>query len=123
MPISPQNIPINDITSDENGRDVIGRGQNPNDRSHQLNDEVVEMTQRHLTSEFELAVFAKRVTEAEIRECNLEYELSQEIHLFDQARQLIVEMRETFSIEDQGCIRTIEVLETQRANAPQDSLS
>jgi len=59
-------------------------------------------------------VFSNRVTEAEIRERNLEYELSQEIHLFNQARKLVVEMRETFSIEDQGCIRRIEMLETQR---------
>ena len=113
MPVSAQNISITDITSDENGRDVIGDIRNPNDRNHPLNHEVVEMTQRHLTSEFEIAEFANRVTEAEIRR-NLEYELSQEIHLFDQARHLIGEMREKFSIEDQGCIRRIEMLETQR---------
>ena len=72
------------------------------------------MTQRHLTSEFELAVFSNRVTENEIRERNLEYELSQETYLFNQARQLILEMREAFSVEDDGCIRRIGMLETQR---------
>ena len=114
MPVSPQKNRITDITSDENGRDVVGRIQNPSDGSHQLNDEVAEMTQRHLTSEFELAVFSNRVTEAEVRERNLEYELSQEIHLFNQARQIIVEMRETFSIEDGGCSRRIGMLENER---------
>jgi len=112
--MSPQDVPIIDITSDDNGRDVVERVQNPSDGNLQLGDEVVEMTQRHLTSEFELAVFSSRVTEAEIRERNLEYELSQETYLFNQARQLIVEMREAFSIEDDGCVRRIEMLETQR---------
>lgn len=112
--MSPQDVPITDITSDENGRDVTETVQNPNDGNVQLGDEVVEMTQRHLTSEFELAVFSNLVTETEIRERSLEYELSQETYLFNQARQLIVEMREAFSIEDDGCIRRIEMLETQR---------
>ena len=114
MPISPQNIPINDITSDENGRDAVMGSRNPNDRLLMLNDEVVEMTQRHLTSEFELAELSNHVSEAEVHEQNLEYELSQEIHMFNQARNLVLEMRESFSIEDQGCIRRIEMLETQR---------
>ena len=114
MPLSPQDIPINDITSDENGRDVVMGNRNPNERLLMLNDEVVEMTQRHLISEFELAELANHVSEAETHEQNLQFELSQEIHMFNQARSLVLEMRETFSIEDQGCIQRIEMLETQR---------
>ena len=103
-PISPQDIPITDITSDENGRDVVEGVQNPNNRMLMLNDEVVNMTQRQLTSEFELAEFSNIVSEAEVREYNLQRELSQEIHMFNEARNLIIEMRANFSIEDQGCI-------------------
>ena len=114
MPISPQDIPITDITSDENGRDVVEGVQNPNNRMLMLNDEVVNMTQRQLTSEFELAEFSNIVSEAEVREYNLQRELSQEIHMFNEARNLIIEMRANFSIEDQGCITRIEMLETQR---------
>ena len=113
-PISPQDIPITDITSDENGRDVVEGIQNPNSRMLMLNDEVVNMTQRQLTSEFELAEFSNIVSEAEVREYNLQRELSQEIHMFNEARNLITEMRTNFSIEDQGCITRIEMLETQR---------
>ena len=57
---------------------------------------------------------SNRMVEAEVRERNLELDLSQEIHLFNQARNLIGETREGFTIEDQGCIRRIEMLETQR---------
>ena len=113
-PISPQDIPITDITSDENGRDVVEGVQNPNNRMLMLNDEVVNMTQRQLTSEFELAEFSNIVSEAEVREYNLQHELSQEIHMFNEARNLIIEMRANFSIEDQGCITRIEMLEAQR---------
>lgn len=52
--------------------------------------------------------------EAEIRQRNLEHELSQEVHTFNRARALIGEMRNSFTIEDLGCVRTIEMLETQR---------
>lgn len=79
-----------------------------------LNDEVVDMAQRQLTSEFELAEFSNLISEAEVQEYNLNYELSQEIHMFNEARLLISEMRTNFSIEDQGCIRRIEMFETQR---------
>ena len=114
-PISPQDVPITDITSDENGRDVVEGNQNPNSRMLMLNDEVVNMTQRQLTSEFELAEFSNIVSEAEFREYNLQRELSQEIHMFNEARNLITEMRKpNFSIEDQGCITRIEMLETQK---------
>ena len=113
LPVSPQNVPIND-TSDDNGRDAVVGNRNPNDRLLMLNDEVVEMTQRHLTSEFELAELSNHISEAEVRGQNLEYELSQEIHMFNEDRNLVLEMRESFSIEDQGCIRRIEMLETQR---------
>ena len=113
-PISPQDVPITDITSDENGRDVAEGSQNPNSRMLMLNDEVVNMTQRQLTSEFELAELSNIVSEAEFREYNLQRELSQEIHMFNEARNLITEMRTNFSIEDQGCITRIEMLETQR---------
>ena len=114
MPISPQDVPITDITSDENGRDVAEGSQNPKSRMLMLNDEVVNMTQRQLTSEFELAELSNIVSEAEFREYNLQRELSQEIHMFNEARNLITEMRTNFSIEDQGCITRIEMLETQR---------
>ena len=73
MPVSPENIPTTDITSDENGRDVVGGIRNPSNRNHPLNQEVVELTQRHVTSEFQIAELANSVTEAEIRERNLEY--------------------------------------------------
>ena len=59
--MSPQDIPITDITSDENGRDVVDGTRNPNDRMLMLNDEVVNMTQRQLTSEIELAEFSNMV--------------------------------------------------------------
>ena len=51
--------------------------------------------------------------EAEIHHQYLEQELSQEVHMLNQARILIEEMRRHFTIEDQGCIRRIEMLETQ----------
>ena len=44
----------------------------------------------------------------------MEQELSQEVNMFNLARSLIEEMRRNFTIEDQGCIRRIEMLETQR---------
>ena len=113
-PISPQDVPITDITSDENGRDVVEGVQNSNSRMIMLNDEVVNMTQRQLTSEFELAEFSNIVSEAEVRQYNLQHELSQEIHMFNEARNLIIEMRANFSIEDQGCVTRIEMLEAQR---------
>ena len=52
--------------------------------------------------------------EPEINRLNIEQELSQEVHMFNQARELIEEMRRNFTIEGQGCIRRIEMLEQQR---------
>jgi len=98
---TPQNIPITDVTS---GREAILHGRNPSVKESSLNQEVVTLTQRQLTSEFEVAEMSNYQVEAEIRQRNLEHELSQEIHMFNQARTLIGEMRENFSVEDQGCI-------------------
>ena len=78
------------------------------------NQEVVIMTQRQLTAEFELAELHNRIATAEMRERNAEQALSQEMHMSAQARTLIEEMRNAFTIEDQGCIRRIETLEDQR---------
>ena len=72
------------------------------------------LTQRHLTSEFELAEMNSLRVEAEVRRQNIEQELSQEARMFGQARALIKEMRVNFSVADQGCIRRIELLEDQR---------
>ena len=54
--------------------------------------------------------------EAEVQQRYLEQELSQQVHMFNQARLLIEETRRNFTIEDQGCIigGSIEMLETQR---------
>ena len=53
--------------------------------------------------------------EAEVRQRHMEDELPQEIHMFNQARTLIADMKANFTVEDQGCIRRIEMmLETQR---------
>ena len=47
-PATPQNIPITDITSDENGREAIGSSGEPSSRDHPLNHEVVVLTQKAL---------------------------------------------------------------------------
>ena len=83
-------------------------------RESDLNQEVVALTQRQLTSEFEVAEMNNLRAESEINRRNIEQELSQEVHMFNQARELIEEMRRSFTIEDQGCIRRIEMLERQR---------
>ena len=72
------------------------------------------LTQGQLTSEFEIAEVNSLRAEAEARRRNVEQELSQEVHMFNQSRALIEEMRMNFSIEDRGCIRRIEMLEAQR---------
>ena len=59
------------------------------------------MTQRQLTAESELAELHNQIATAEMRERNAEQALSQEAHKFAQARTLIEEMRNTFTIEDQ----------------------
>ena len=82
---TPQNIA--DSTSDETGRESS------------LNQEVVVLAQRQLTSGFEVAEMNNQRVEAEIRQRRLEQELSQE------ARASIEEMRANFTVEDQGCIR------------------
>lgn len=113
LPAHPENIPITDFTSDEAGRRVTGVGGGPA-MDVSLNQEVVMLTQRQLTSDFEIAEVNSLRAEAETRRQNAELELSQEVHMFNQARALIEEMRANFSIEDQGCIRRIEMLEDQR---------
>ena len=102
LPSAPQNIPITDATSDENGRDAPGDRRNSTGRNSMLSRAISELTQKQLTSE------------SEIHLRNLEEELFQKAHMFNQARMLIGEMRSTFEVEDQGCIRRIEMLETQR---------
>ncbi len=83
-------------------------------RESDLNQEVVALTQRQLTSEFEVAEMNSLREESEVHRRILEQELSQEIHMFNQAQGLIQKMRRNFSIEDDGCIRRIEMLERQR---------
>ena len=114
LPSEPQNIPITDVTSDENGRDVMGSVRSPYGRKAAMGHEISELTQKQLTAEVAIAEMANQRVEAEVRQSNLEHELSQEVHMFNIARALITEMRTAFDIEDQGCIRRIEMLETQR---------
>ena len=111
--ILPETIPITDVTSDEAGFRAIGQLRDTQ-RESDLNHEVVALTQRQLTSEFEVAEMNNLRAESEINRRNIEQELSQEVHMFNQARELIEEMRRSFTIEDQGCIRRIEMLERQR---------
>ncbi len=111
---NPSEIPITDITSVEATMNTQGKGRDPVGRDSVLSQEVVALTQERLTSEFEVAEMNNRWIETEARKRYLEQELSQEVHMFDEARALIEEMRRTFTIEDQGCIRRIEMLETQR---------
>ena len=110
----PHNIPITDITSDEASRAIVGVGGNPDSRDSMLNQEVVMLTQERLTSEVEMAEMNNYRVEAETRRQYMEQELSQEVNMFNLARSLIEEMRRNFTVEDQGCIRRIEMLETQR---------
>ena len=110
----PHNIPITDITSDEASRAIVGVGGNPDSRNSMLNHEVVMLTQERLTSEVEMAEMNNYRVEAETRRQYMEQELSQEVNMFNLARSLIEEMRRNFTVEDQGCIRRIEMLETQR---------
>lgn len=85
-------------------------GGNPRSRKISLNQETAMLAQRQLTSEFEVAGMNNQRVEAEVRQRNVEQALSQEIHMFNQARALIEEMRANFTVEDQGCIRRIELL-------------
>ena len=110
----PQDIPITDVTSDENARDVVGSGRDPNGRKSATSREISELTQKQLTAEVIIAEMNNQRVEAEVRQRNLEQELSQEVHMFNHARTIISEMRSSFTVEDQGCIRRIEMLETQR---------
>ena len=107
--VIPQDIPITDITSDETGRDAFGLGRNLSSRESTLSQEVVTLIQKRLTSEFKMAEMNNYKVEAEIHHQYLEQELSQEVHMFNQARILIEEMRRNFTIEDQGCVRRTEV--------------
>ena len=110
----PQHIPITDVTSDENGRNVVDPGRDPNDRRSSMSREISELTQRQLTSEVIIAEMYNQRVEAEVRQQNLEQELSQEVHMFNHAQTIINEMQTAFNVEDQGCIRRIEMLEAQR---------
>ena len=110
----PQHIPITDVTSDENGRSGVDPGRDPNGRRSSMSREISELTQRQLTSEVIIAEMFNQKVEAEVRQRNLEQELSQEVHMFDHAQTIISEMQTAFNLEDQGCIRRIEMLEAQR---------
>ena len=55
----PENIPITETTSDEQGRYVEGEGG-----ANKLNQEVVLLTQRQLTAEFELAELHNKIATA-----------------------------------------------------------
>ena len=114
LAVEAHNIPIMDITSDEASRGIAGVSRDPAGRDLTLNHEVVMLTQERLTSEFEMAEMNNHRVEAETRYQYMEQELSQEVNMFNLARSLIEEMRRSFTIEDQGCIRRIEMLETQR---------
>ena len=82
LTVTPENIPITDITSDEaGGRGTGGGGRNPTDRESSLDQEVVTLTQRQLTSEFEAAEMNNLRVEAEVGQRHVEQELSQEIHM------------------------------------------
>ena len=110
----PQHIPITDVTSDENGRSGVDPGRDPNGRRSSMSREISELTQRQLTSEVIIAEMFNQKVEAEVRQRNLEQELSQEVHMFNHAQTIISEMQTAFNLEDQGCIRRIEMLEAQR---------
>ena len=79
-----------------------------------MSREISELTQRQLTSKVIIAEMYNQRVEAEVRQRNLEQELSQEVHMFNHAQTIISEMQTAFNVEDQGCIRRIEMLETQR---------
>ena len=110
----PQHIPITDVTSDENGRNVVDPGRDSSGRRSSMSREISELTQRQLTSEVIIAEMFNQRVEAEVRQRNLEQELSQEVHMFNHAQTIINEMQTAFNVEDQGCIRRIEMLEAQR---------
>ena len=110
----PQHIPITDVTSDENGRNVEDPGRDLSGRRSSMSREISELTQRQLTSEVTIAEMFNQKVEAEVHQRNLEQELSQEVHMFNHAQTIISEMRAAFNVEDQGCIRRIEMLEAQR---------
>ena len=79
-----------------------------------MSREISELTQRQLTSEVIIAEMFNQKVEAEVHQRNLEQELSQEVHMFNHAQTIISEMQTAFNLEDQGCIRRIEMLEAQR---------
>ena len=100
--IHPEAIPITEVTSDEAGLRAYDPLRDPR-RESEVNQEVVALTQRQLTSEFEVAEMNNNLrAESEISRRNIEQELSQEVHMFNQARELIEEMRRNFTIERSG---------------------
>lgn len=79
-----------------------------------VNQEIFLLTPKmQLTARFELAEMQNLRVAAEVREGNPERTLSQEVHMFTQARALIEDMRNAFTIEDQGCIQRTEMLSTK----------
>ena len=99
--IHPEAIPITEVTSDKAGLRAYDPLRDPRKES-ELNQEVVALTQRQLTSEFEVAEMNNLRAESEISRRNIEQELSQEVHMFNQARELIEEIRRNFTIERSG---------------------
>ena len=89
-------------------------GKDSSGRRSSMSREISELTQRQLTSEVIIAEMFNQRVEAEVRQRNLEQELSQEVHMFNHAQTIINEMQTAFNVEDQGCIRRIEMLEAQR---------
>lgn len=112
---TPENTPITDVTSDDTGRRVANTGGNPRSSEMSLNQEVVMLTQRQLTSEFEVAEM-NNLKGRQLRLGNetLNKNYPKKFIFVQQARALIEEMRANFTVEDQGCIRSIEMLEDQR---------
>lgn len=64
-----------------------------------LSHEISVLTQKQLTSEVTIAEMNNQRVEAEIRQRHLEQQLSQEVHMFNQAL-LIGEVRSAFVVED-----------------------
>lgn len=79
--MAPHGSP-NEVTPRELTRrrvDNVGGGHRIRESS--LNQEVVMLTQRQLTSEFEVAEMNSLRVEAEVKQQNVEQELSQEINM------------------------------------------
>ena len=104
----PQHIPITDVTSDENGRNVEDPGRDLSGRRSSMSREISELTQRQLTSEVTIARCSIRKSKRGSSTKSWTG-TSQEVHMFNHAQTIISEMQSAFTVEDQGCIRRIEM--------------